>query len=141
MSKNEALKDAREDANYYGVSYTVWQDEDGEWHSRKSRDGEKKGKGRAIVKPSKRNPAGMKLPKLGKWISAAKVRLVKKNGVKVLEIRRIVKKRTARTNSGGNRLDYQELYERERARRPIRKLIESQRKAARAARARRKAKR
>ncbi len=40
----------------------------------------------------------MKTPKLGKWISAAKVRLVKKNGVKVLEIRRTVKKRTTRTN-------------------------------------------
>ena len=45
----------------------------------------------------------MKTPKLGKWISAAKVRLVKKNGVKVLEIRRTVKKRTTRTNKARKR--------------------------------------
>ena len=41
----------------------------------------------------------MKTPKLGKWISAAKVRLVKKNGVKVLEIRRTVKKKTVKNTS------------------------------------------
>lgn len=34
----------------------------------------------------------MKRPKLGKWISAAKVRLTKFNGVTNVEIRRTVKK-------------------------------------------------
>jgi len=34
----------------------------------------------------------MKRPKLGKWFSAAKVRLVKKNGVTTVELRRTVKK-------------------------------------------------
>ena len=55
------------------------------------------------VPPEERNPARMKIPKLGKWISAAKVRLVKRNGVKVLEIRRTVKKRTTRTNKARKR--------------------------------------
>jgi hypothetical protein len=38
----------------------------------------------------------MKTPKLGKWISAAKVRLTKKNGVTVVELRRVVKKNKKR---------------------------------------------
>jgi len=40
--------------------------------------------------------ATMKRPKLGKWISAAKVRLTKKNGVTIVELRRTVKKRKAK---------------------------------------------
>jgi len=43
----------------------------------------------------KRNST-MKRPKLGKWISAAKVRLTKKNGVTTVELRRTVKKRKAK---------------------------------------------
>lgn len=35
----------------------------------------------------------MKTPKLGKWVSADKVRIVKKNGQRIVEIKRIVKKR------------------------------------------------
>lgn len=34
----------------------------------------------------------MKTPKLNKWIRAHRVRVTKKNGVKVLEIQRTVKK-------------------------------------------------
>lgn len=46
----------------------------------------------------------MKTPKLGKWIKADRVRVTKKNGVKVLEIRRVVKKRkTTRTNKARKR--------------------------------------
>ena len=40
----------------------------------------------------KSNPA----PKLGKWIQAKRVRIVKVNGAKVLEIQRTVKKRKAK---------------------------------------------
>jgi len=35
----------------------------------------------------------VKTPKLGKWITAHRVRVVKKNGAKVLEIQRKVKAR------------------------------------------------
>lgn len=37
----------------------------------------------------------MKTPKLGKWVKAHRVRVVKVNGAKVLEIQRTVKKRKA----------------------------------------------
>jgi len=35
----------------------------------------------------------MKTPKLGKWVKANSVRIVKKNGRRVVEIKRTVKKR------------------------------------------------
>jgi hypothetical protein len=39
------------------------------------------------------NPGKPKWPKLGQWIKAHRVRIVKKNGAKVLEIQRTVPKR------------------------------------------------
>ncbi len=46
----------------------------------------------------------MKTPKLGKWIKAHRVRVVKKNGVKVLEIQRTVNKtRTTPTKTNVRR--------------------------------------
>lgn len=45
----------------------------------------------------------MKTPKLGKWIKAHRVRVVKKNGVKVLEIQRTVKRKRMRTVNRTNR--------------------------------------
>ena len=44
----------------------------------------------------------MKTPKLGKWIPAHRVRVVKVNGAKVLEIQRVVKKTPTKKNAGPN---------------------------------------
>lgn len=48
------------------------------------------------VKHNSARSGTMKRPKLGKWVSAAKVRLTKKNGVTVVELRRVVKKNKKR---------------------------------------------
>lgn len=67
----------------------------------------------------------MKTPKLGKWISAAKVRLVKKNGVKVLEIRRTVKRKTVKNAGPKSRRKTKKTYSAGWARRSVDRAIKA----------------
>ena len=46
---------------------------------------------------NKRNPGGMKRPKLGQWVKAHRVRLVKRNGATHVEIQRTVAKKRKAT--------------------------------------------
>lgn len=47
----------------------------------------------ADVHPNVSNPGGMKRPKLGQWVKAHRVRLVKRNGATHVEIQRTVAKK------------------------------------------------